>query len=69
MGIHLLPGSYFLNFAWAAGSGLLHRATAGGSYPYIAAGVATIDSVQFGSAASQVRVYYAYDWVISQGCT
>ena len=68
VGIYLTPGTYFLNFTWQAGSALLHRATAGGSYPYTAAGVATIDSVQFGSATNQVRVYYAYDWVVSQGC-
>jgi len=68
VGIYLAPGTYFLNFTWQAGSGLLHRATAGGTYPYTAAGVATIDSVQFGSATSQVRVYYAYDWVVSEGC-
>ena len=68
VGMYILPGSYFLNFTWQTGSGLLHRATAGGVYPYTAAGVATIDSVQFGSSTSQVRVYYAYDWVVSKGC-
>ena len=68
VGLYILPGSYFLNFTWQTGSGLLHRATAGAVYPYTAAGVATIDSVQFGSSTSQVRVYYAYDWVVSKGC-
>lgn len=68
VGMYILPGSYYLNFTWQTGSGLLHRATAGAVYPYTAAGVATIDSVQFGSATSQVRVYYAYDWVVSKGC-
>ncbi|MDP5067760.1 MAG: hypothetical protein NWP50_02145, partial [Schleiferiaceae bacterium] len=68
VGMYILPGSYFLNFTWQTGSGLLHRATAGAVYPYTAAGVATIDSVQFGSSTSQVRVYYAYDWVVSKGC-
>jgi hypothetical protein len=68
VGMYILPGSYYLNFTWQTGSGLLHRATAGAVYPYTAAGVATIDSVQFGSSTSQVRVYYAYDWVVSKGC-
>ncbi len=58
-----------MNMAFLSGTtGQLHRATAGGSYPYTAAGVASIDSVQFGTSASQVRVYYAYDWVVSEGC-
>ena len=62
----LMPGTYFMNMAFLSGTtGQLHRATAGGSYPYTAAGVASIDSVQF---STQVRVYYAYDWVISEGC-
>ena len=69
VGLTLMPGTYFMNMAFLAGTtGALHRATAGGSYPYTAAGVASIDSVQFGSATSQVRVYYAYDWVVSEGC-
>lgn len=68
VGLNVTPGSYFLNFTWQTGSGLLHRATAGGSYPYSISGVASIDSVQYGSATSQVRVYYAYDWAVSEGC-
>jgi hypothetical protein len=68
VGLKIMPGTYFMNFAWQTGSGLLHRATAGATYPYTIAGVASIDSVQFGSATSQVRVYYAYDWVVSEGC-
>lgn len=68
VGLKIMPGTYFMNFTWQTGSGLLHRATAGATYPYTIAGVASIDSVQFGSATSQVRVYYAYDWVVSEGC-
>jgi len=68
VGMYILPGSYYLNFTWQTGSGLLHRATGGAVYPYTAAGVATIDSVQFGTATSQSRVYYAYNWVVSKGC-
>lgn len=70
VGMYFTPGTYFMNFTWQAGSGQLHRATAGATYPYTAAGVATIDSVQFISSApvNQVRVYYAYDWVVSEGC-
>ena len=70
VGLTLMPGTYFMNMAFLSGTtGALHRATAGGSFPYTATGVASIDSVQFGSSTSQVRVYYAYDWVVSEGCT
>ena len=70
VGLTLMPGTYFMNMAFLSGTtGALHRATACGSFPYTATGVASIDSVQFGSSTSQVRVYYAYDWVVSEGCT
>ena len=36
-------------------------------YPYTVAGVAALDSVQFGYSTN-VRVYYAYEWVVSEGC-
>ena len=62
------PGTYFMNFTWATGSGLLHRATGGAVYPYLVSGVARVDSVQFGTATSQTRAYYAYDWIVSEGC-
>ena len=69
VGLTLMPGTYFMNMAFLTGTtGQLHRATAGGSFPYTAAGVASLDSVQFGSSTSQVRVYYAYEWVVSEGC-
>ncbi|NDD80904.1 MAG: hypothetical protein EBZ33_08240, partial [Flavobacteriia bacterium] len=69
VGLTLMPGTYFMNMAFLTGTtGQLHRATAGGSFPYTAAGVASIDSVQFGSSTNQVRVYYAYEWVVSEGC-
>ena len=67
VGLALMPGTYYINMAFLGGTtGQLHRATAGGAYPYTLAGVASLDSVQFGS--TNVRVYYAYDWVVSEGC-
>ena len=68
VGLVIMPGTYYINMKFATGTpGKLHRATGGGAYPYTVANVASIDSVQFGSTNS--RVYYAYDWVISEGCT
>ena len=67
VGLTIAPGTYYINMAFLSGTtGQLHRATTGGAYPYTAAGVATLDSVQFGSTND--RVYYAYDWVVSAGC-
>jgi hypothetical protein len=68
VGLVIMPGTYYINMKFATGTpGKLHRATGGGAYPYTVANVASIDSVQFGSTNS--RVYYAYDWVIREGCT
>jgi len=68
VGLAVTPGVYYINMNFATGTpGKLHRATAGGAYPYSVSGVASIDSVQFG--ATNDRVYYAYDWVIREGCT
>ena len=68
VGLAITPGTYYINFDFVSGTpGQLHRATSGGTYPYTVANVASIDSVQFGSTNS--RVYYAYDWVITEGCT
>ena len=66
----LTPGVYYMNMAFLGGTtGQLHRATAGGAYPYQVAGVMGLDSVQFGATGTNARVYYAYDWVVSEGCT
>ena len=68
VGLAITPGTYYINFDFVSGTpGQLHRATSGGTYPYTVANVASIDSVQFGSTNS--RVYYAYDWIITEGCT
>ena len=68
VGLAITPGTYYINFDFVSGTpGQLHRATTGGAYPYTVANVASIDSVQFGSTNS--RVYYAYDWIITEGCT
>jgi hypothetical protein len=68
VGLVIMPGTYYINMKFATGTpGKLHRATSGGMYPYAVANVASIDSVQFG--ATNDRVYYAYDWVIREGCT
>lgn len=68
VGLAVTPGTYYINFDFVSGTpGQLHRATTGGTYPYTVANVASIDSVQFGSTNS--RVYYAYDWIITEGCT
>ena len=69
VGLTLTPGVYYINIAFLSGTtGQLHRATAGGAYPYVAAGVMSLDSVQFGASGTNTRVYYAYDWVVSEGC-
>ena len=66
----LTPGVYYMNMAFLGGTtGQLHRATAGGAYPYQVVGVMGLDSVQFGATGTNPRVYYAYDWVVSEGCT
>ncbi|CAI8349355.1 MAG: Uncharacterised protein [Owenweeksia sp. TMED14] len=68
VGLAVTPGTYFINFDFVSGTpGQLHRSTTGGVYPYTVAQVASIDSVSFGATNS--RVYYAYDWVIREGCT
>ena len=68
VGLVIMPGTYYINMKFATGTpGKLHRATSGGMYPYAVANVASIDSVQFG--ATNDSVYYAYDWVIREGCT
>ena len=68
LGLAVTPGTYYINFDFVSGTpGQLHRATTGGAYPYTVANVASIDSVQFGNTNS--RVYYAYDWIITEGCT
>ena len=67
VGLTLTPGVYYINMAFLTGTtGALHRATTGGMYPYQLAGVMGLDSVQFGTTND--RVYYAYDWVVSEGC-
>ena len=69
VGLTLTPGVYYMNMAFLTGTtGQLHRATAGGAYPYQVAGVMGLDSVQFGATGTNARVYYAYDWVVSEGC-
>ena len=68
VGLTLMPGTYYINMAFLGGTtGQLHRATAGGAYPYTVAGVASLDSVQFGYSRT-FACYYAYDWVVSEGC-
>ncbi len=70
VGLTLTPGVYYINMAFLSGTtGALHRATTGGMYPYQLAGVMGLDSVQFGATGTNARVYYAYDWVVSEGCT
>ena len=69
VGLTLTPGVYYINMAFLTGTtGALHRATGGGVYPYQIAGVMGLDSVQFGASGTNTRVYYAYDWVVSEGC-
>jgi len=69
VGLTLTPGVYYINMAFLTGTtGALHRATGGGAYPYQIAGVMGLDSVQFGASGTNTRVYYAYDWVVSEGC-
>ncbi len=68
VGLAITPGTYFINFDFVSGTpGQLHRATTGANYPYTVTNVASIDSVSFG--ATNARAYYAYDWVIREGCT
>ena len=66
VGIILLPGQYFMNISFSTNtSGMLHRAVTGATYPYAFSNVISIDSVDY---PNQTRAYYAYDWVVSQGC-
>jgi hypothetical protein len=66
VGLVLTPGLYFMNMKFATGTpGQLWRSTSGAVYPYTISGVVSLDSVQL---ATQNRVYYAFDWVVSEGC-
>ena len=69
----IMPGSYFINMKFATGyTGKLHRATGGATYPYTVSNVVSIDSVNCcGSSGygAMTRVYYAYNWVVREGCT
>jgi len=66
VGLVLTPGLYFMNMKFATGTpGQLWRSTSGAVYPYTISGVVSLDSVQL---SSQTRVYYAFDWVVSEGC-
>jgi hypothetical protein len=66
VGLILLPGQYFMNMEFSSStSGLLHRAVAGASYPYSVNNLVSLDSVD---SPSQTRAYYAYDWIVSEGC-
>jgi len=69
VGLILMPGTYNMNMKWSIGTGALGYSTAGLSYPYTVANVASIDSVVLGTGSATSYGFYAYDWVISQGCT
>ncbi len=68
VGLVLTPGEYYLNISYtspsAAGMGLF-RATGGANFPYVLPGLMSIDSVDF---PTQVRYYYVFDMVVSEGC-
>ena len=69
VGIHLMPGTYYMNMAFLGGSsGQLFRSTSGANYPYSINGIVSLDSVQFGGTGTNPRVYYAFEWVVSEGC-
>ncbi|WP_417609664.1 T9SS type A sorting domain-containing protein [Owenweeksia hongkongensis] len=65
VGAVLLPGSYFINVEFTGGTGQLFRATGGASYPYVLAGLMSIDSTNF---SSQARIYYTFDLVATKVC-
>lgn len=65
VGVVLTPGSYFMNIEFTGGAGQLFRATGGASYPYVLAGLMSIDSTNF---SSQARIYYTFDMVVTKVC-
>ena len=66
VGMILLPGQYFMNMETSSNTtGILHRAVTGAVYPYAISNLISLDSVDF---PNQTRAYFAYDWVVSQGC-
>ncbi len=67
VGIVLTPGVYYMAIDFditAVSLGALFRATGGAAYPYAAAGLMSIDSVNFAGA----RYYYTFDLVIKGAC-
>ena len=48
VGIVLMPGNYFMNIDFLhGGTGMLHRAVTGASYPYAVSNVISLDSVDY----------------------
>lgn len=64
VGVVLTPGSYFINVSFTGGTGMLFRATGGAVYPYVLAGLMSIDSTNFAGP----RMYYTFDMVVSEVC-
>lgn len=61
----LTPGVYFMNIDFISATGQLFRSTGGATYPYVLAGLMTMDSINFGS---QNRLYYTFDLKVSKAC-
>jgi len=71
VGLTLQPGTYYTNLAFLAGTtGALQRSTSGTTaYPYTVSGLCSIDSMYVaGAPTTNPRIYYLYDWVVSEGC-
>ena len=71
VGLTLQPGTYYTNVAFLPGTtGALQRSTSGTTaYPYSVSGLCSIDSMFVaGAPTTNPRVYYYYDWVVSEGC-
>jgi len=67
----IAPGSYYANVAFNTGiTGQLFRATAGASYPYTVTNVMSVDSAWLGAGSSGnlARVYYFFDWQVTEVC-
>lgn len=65
------PGSYYANIAYNPGiTGQLFRSTAGASYPYTVTNVMSVDSAWLGagSTGNLARVYYFFDWQVTEVC-
>jgi hypothetical protein len=66
VGIVLMPGNYFMNVDFLhGGTGMLHRAVTGASYPYAVSNVISLDSVDY---VNQSYAPYVYDWVVKEIC-